>query len=159
MGQILFETKEINTTMVVMFLLAITMFLCIFIGVSIILFCKHKMKRSTAVCVFSALVLLLIHSLYCLVQVPIQKKEIYDKYKNGEFFTEEGYVSIIYNDENVEEYYFIVNKTTFSLNDRQAYNFSYKYDELCVYDGQYIKVSYVKYRNKNLIMKIEEMSH
>ena len=159
MSQVLFETKEVNTTMAITLLLVSAIFLCFFICVSIFLCCKHKMKRSTSFYVFTSLAFLLIYCLYCLVQVPTQKKEIYDKYKNGDYFTEEGNVFIIYNDENVEEYYFIINETTFSLDNRQAYNFSCIDDELCVYDGQYIKVSYVKYRNKNLIMKIEEVTH
>ena len=157
MRQVLFETKEVNTTMAIILLLVTVIFLSFFICVSIVLCYKRKMKRLTSFYVFTGLAFLLIYSLYCLLQIPTQKKEIYDKYKNGDFFTEEGNVFIIYNDENVEEYYFIINETTFSLDNRQAYNFSCKDNELCVYDGQHVKVTYVKYRDKNLIMKIEEV--
>ena len=59
----------------------------------------------------------------------------------------------------MEECFFVVNETVFSLDNRQAYNFSCKDNELCVYDGQYIKVSYIRYRGKNLIMRIEEVAH
>ena len=159
MRQVLFETKEVNTTMAIILLLVSAILFCFCICVSIFLCCKRKMKRSTSFYVFTSLAFLLIYYLYCLVQVPTQKKEIYDKYKNGDYFTEEGNVFIIYNDENVEEYYFIINETTFSLDNRQSYNFSCEDNELCVYDGQYVKVTYVKYRNKNLIMKIEEVPH
>ena len=159
MGHVLFETKEINTAMAIVLLLVSVMLLCLFICLSINLCYKRKIKQLTSFYVFTALTFLLIFSLYCLVQVPMQKKDIYDKYKSGDFFTEEGNVYIIYNDDNIEEYYFVINEITFSLDNRQAYNFSCKDNELCVYDGQYIKVSYVKYRGKNLIMKIEEAPH
>ena len=159
MSQVLFEAKEINTTIAITLLLVSILLLCFFIWVSIALCYKRKLKPLTSIYFFPALILLLIYSLYCLVQVPTQKKEIYDKYKNGDYFTEEGNVCIIYNDENVEDYYFIINETIFSLDNRQAYNFSCRDNELCVYDGQYIKVSYVKYRDKNLIMRIEGVPH
>ena len=159
MNQVLFEAKGINTTRAIILLSASAIFFVLFICVSIVLCCKQKIKRLTGIYIFPVLIFFLIFSLYCLIQVPVQKKEIYDKYMNGDFLVEEGTVSIIYRPNNVEEYYFIINNTIFSLDNRQAYNFSCKDDMLCVSDGQYIKVSYVKYRDKNLIMKIENLPH
>lgn len=159
MNQILFETKEINIGLAVTASAIYILVTLFFLGMGIFLCRKGRLKWDTCGCVLVALLALLIFEFYALIQVPIQKVALYDRYQAGDYLTETGHVRIVYNEDNMEEYFFVVNETVFSLDDRQAYNFSCKDHELCVYDGQYIRVSYVRYRGKNLIMRIEEVAH
>ena len=154
-NQILFETQPLNTARAVILLSLLILVLAILLVAFALLNRKRKIALSTRICCLSAPIICMSIGIYYLVQVPLQKDKIYDEYKNGNFYTEEGYVSIVEYEENTEQYYLVVNETVFSLDDRQAYSYNYVDHKLCVSDGQYVKISYVKYRNKNLIMCIE----
>lgn len=151
----LFEAEPINIVNAILLLLISMAVIILAICVLGYLCYKRHTKQKTSIFYISALIGLLLYCVYGLVQIPIQKTKIYEEYINGEFYVKEGSIHIIYNEKNIEHYYFMIDDITFSLDNRQAYNYSCTDDDLCVYDGQYVKISYIKYRNKNLIMKIE----
>jgi len=167
----LFESEPINTTTA---MLGIAIILLIVISGFVFIcwrFRTHRTKRSNFIIYSVVFLAVFFFGTYCLIQVPIQKANIYDQYVAGNVYTEEGNVQIIYVDEkstniqsifldakNTNEYYFVVNDVEFSLDRMKAYCYNWADGDPCVEEDQYVKISYVKYRKKNLIMKIEVLT-
>lgn len=157
MYQVLFEANDAATIRGIIILLIGIAASLLLIWRFIVQCRKRKMNLSKFFSDYFMIAIFCIAILSIPIKIFSQRAEIYDKYINGEFFIEEGEVRIVYNEENINAYHFIINETVFSLDSRQVYNYAWDRDELCVSDNQRIRVSYVTYRGKNLIMKIEKV--
>ena len=156
MYQTIFECdiSRDTTTMSLLMLAFVLASMVLILGL-ILLFLKDQRKiKKRSVLYYVILLNLLATCIYCMITLPIHDVNITDKYFAGNYDVEEGLVQVVYVDGDTTNYFFVVNETIFSL-DGKGGSFSYEYDKQCLENGQYARISYVKYWDENCIMKIE----
>lgn len=156
MYQTIFEcnTGPDTPLSIVLWMLAIILVILACILGLILLFLRDLRTNKVKWYYYATLLYFLFFSVYSVVTFPLRDVQITKKYYAGDYSVEEGMVEVIYIDGDTTNYFFVMNELIFPL-DGYAGSFSCEYHEQCLEDGQYARISYVNYWDKNYIMKIE----
>ena len=122
---------------------------------------KKKKSRIRKYYLISGIISCIVASIFSLngiIEAPIYKYNIHTQYVEGNTYVTEGYADVetFINEDDEEKIDSIaVNNIEFNTDSKYIYNYSDNHT-LCVADEDYLRVTYVIYRNHNFIVKIEK---
>lgn len=144
----------------------IAIILYILIGIGVLIWYRHEKKKenpfkfrlfmlvgSMIFCLF-----LIIGAMISIINYPILKHNIYNQYVSNNVSITEGTadITIVTDDDDIQRISDIALKNVqFNTNSKYIYNYS-DIHELCLQNGDYVRITYVTYKDENFIMKIEK---
>lgn len=161
-----FECININIfTIILTYIIAIILFVALVVWA--ILWYKHeaakndssKIKKHFLKVAMVSGAIAIISSVFSIVKVSICKENLYDEYMAGNTLVTEGNVIMetITDEDEVERINkLVIDDIDFNTSSKYTYNYSDVHD-LCISDGDYVRVTYVTYKNNNFVMKIEKI--
>lgn len=93
-----------------------------------------------------------------IINYPILQHNIYNQYVNNNVSVIEGTatITVFTDDDDIERIDEVtLEDVQFNTDSKYLYNYSDNH-ELCLQNGDYVRITYVTYKNQNLIMKIEK---
>lgn len=162
-----FECIDVNISTLIS-ISVVTIVILAAIAVGAFFWLKHASKKDTSSKIIKynliigiiGCVIAIVSTIPDIVEVPICKKNLYDEYISGNTLSVEGYAIVeTYTDDNDIERIdnLTVKDIDFNTNSKYIYNYSEVHD-LCIANKDYVRITYVSYKNKNFVMKIEKMN-
>ncbi len=161
-----FECIDINIfTVIFIDIITIVLLAAIFVGAFFWL--KHESKKNKSSKIRKYFLTMgiiscvtgIISPISSIVQAPICKNNLYNEYNTGNTMLVEGYaiVETFTDEDDIERISNLtLNDIDFNVNSKYMYNYSDIHD-LCISNNDYVRITYVSYKNNNFVMKIEKV--
>lgn len=163
-----FECININIfTIILASIVAIVLYLALILVA--IIWLKHEAKKNKSSKIkkyFLSMgiisgIIFSISSMLTIVQAPIYKNNLYNEYIAGNTILVEGYaiVETFTDEDGIERISSLaLNDVNFNTSSKYMYNYS-NADDICISNNDYVRITYVSYKNNNFVMKIEKTNN